>query len=126
MRRALARQSLPPLPVAIGWILLLDKQFGLINQWLQLLPFIKQPIFDIYSFWGIIWVHLTNNLGVKVLLLAPAFGGRCNVEERDLIGLFGVVEPRHLHRIPRVDVIDVTDALHHASFVHVEAGNDAL
>src|SRR5712692_10189568 len=64
---------LPPLPVAIGWILLLDKQFGLINQWLQLLPFIHQPLFNIYSFWGIVWVHLTTNLGVKVLLLAPAF-----------------------------------------------------
>ncbi|HLY64382.1 MAG TPA: hypothetical protein VKU60_02515, partial [Chloroflexota bacterium] len=64
---------LPPLPVAIGWILLLDKQFGLVNQWLQLLPFIKGPVFNIYSFWGIVWVHLTTNLGVKVLLLAPAF-----------------------------------------------------
>src|SRR5206468_4375948 len=64
---------LPPLPVAIGWILLLDRQFGLINQWLQLLPFIHQPLFNIYSFWGIVWVHLTTNLGVKVLLLAPAF-----------------------------------------------------
>jgi iron(III) transport system permease protein len=64
---------LPPLPVAIGWILLLDQQFGLVNQWLQLLPFIKHPVFNIYSFWGIIWVHLTTNLGVKVLLLAPAF-----------------------------------------------------
>src|SRR5581483_6211498 len=41
--------------------------------WLQLLPFIKSPVFNIYSFWGIIWVHLTTNLGVKVLLLAPAF-----------------------------------------------------
>ncbi len=64
---------LPPLPVAIGWILLLDKQFGLVNHWLQVLPFIKGPVFNIYSFWGIVWVHLTTNLGVKVLLLAPAF-----------------------------------------------------
>jgi iron(III) transport system permease protein len=64
---------LPPLPVAIGWILLLDQQFGLVNQWLQLLPFVHAPLFNIYSFWGIVWVHLTTNLGVKVLLLAPAF-----------------------------------------------------
>ncbi|HLG71941.1 MAG TPA: iron ABC transporter permease [Chloroflexota bacterium] len=64
---------LPPLPVAIGWILLLDGQFGLINKWLQLLPFIHGSVFNIYSFWGIVWVHLTTNLGVKVLLLAPAF-----------------------------------------------------
>lgn len=64
---------LPPLPVAIGWILLLDAQFGIVNKWLQALPFVHGPIFNIYSFWGIVWVHLTTNLGVKVLLLAPAF-----------------------------------------------------
>src|SRR5438552_13661422 len=64
---------LPPLPVAIGWILLLDGQFGLVNRWLQLLPFVHGSVFNIYSFWGIVWVHLTTNLGVKVLLLAPAF-----------------------------------------------------
>ena len=43
------------------------------HKWLQLLPFVHGPIFNIYSFWGIVWVHLTTNLGVKVLLLAPAF-----------------------------------------------------
>jgi iron(III) transport system permease protein len=62
---------LPPLPIAMGWILLLDGQFGLVNQWLVgLLGFAP---FSIYSFWGIVWVHLTTTLGVKVLLLAPAF-----------------------------------------------------
>jgi len=64
---------LPPLPVAIGWILLLDGKFGIVNQWLGMLPFGIGPVFNIYSFWGIIWVHLTTTLGVKVLLLAPAF-----------------------------------------------------
>ncbi len=62
---------LPPLPVAIGWILLLDGKVGLVNQWLASVGI--GPIFNIYSFWGIIWVHLTTSLGVKVLLLAPAF-----------------------------------------------------
>ena len=64
---------LPPLPVALGWILLLDGKFGLINQWLEALPFVSGPIFNIYSYWGIVWVHMTTTLGVKVLLLAPAF-----------------------------------------------------
>lgn len=64
---------LPPLPVAVGWILLLDSRFGLVNQALQALPFVSGPLFDIYGFWGIVWVHLTTTLGVKVLLLAPAF-----------------------------------------------------
>lgn len=65
---------LPALPVTMGWILLLDPKFGLVNQWLMKLPFIDGPIFDIYSFWGIVWAHLTaTTLGIKVMLLAPAF-----------------------------------------------------
>jgi iron(III) transport system permease protein len=64
---------LPPLPVALGWILLLDGKFGLVNQWLQSLSIVNGPIFNIYSYWGIVWVHMTTSLGVKVLLLAPAF-----------------------------------------------------
>lgn len=65
---------LPALPVTIGWILLLDPKFGLVNQWLMKLPFITGPVFDIYSFWGIVWAHLAaSTIGVKVLLLAPAF-----------------------------------------------------
>lgn len=65
---------LPALPVTMGWILLLDPKFGLVNQWLMKLPFIDGPVFDIYSFWGIVWAHLTaTTLGIKVMLLAPAF-----------------------------------------------------
>lgn len=64
---------LPPLPVALGWILLLDGKFGLLNQWLETLPFVGGPLFNVYSYWGIVWVHMTTTLGVKVLLLAPAF-----------------------------------------------------
>lgn len=65
---------LPALPVTIGWILLLDPKFGLVNQWLLALPFITEPPFNIYSFWGIVWAHLAaSTIGVKVLLLAPAF-----------------------------------------------------
>src|SRR5437588_11548 len=30
--------------------------------------------FDIYSFWGIVWIHvITGSLTVKVILLTPAF-----------------------------------------------------
>jgi len=64
---------LPALPVAMGWMLLLDGNYGLVNQWLQLLPFVQEPPFNLYSFWGIVWVHITTGLGVKVMLLAPAF-----------------------------------------------------
>lgn len=65
---------LPALPVTLGWILLLDPKYGLLNQLLVLLPFIDNPPFDIYSYWGIIWVHLTTTgISIKVMLLTPAF-----------------------------------------------------
>ncbi len=65
---------LPALPVTMGWILLLDPKFGLLNQWLLRLPFIHEPPFNIYSFWGVVWAHLTaSTLGILVMLLTPAF-----------------------------------------------------
>jgi iron(III) transport system permease protein len=65
---------IPSLPVALGWILLLDPKYGLINDWLASLPFIEGPLFDVYSFWGIVWVHLSaSTIAIKVMLLTPAF-----------------------------------------------------
>ena len=65
---------IPSLPVALGWILLLDPKYGLINDWLAALPFIKEPLFNVYSFWGIVWVHLSaSTIAIKVMLLTPAF-----------------------------------------------------
>src|SRR5688500_6168447 len=52
---------LPTLPLTFGWILLLDPQYGLINTTLDKLPFVEGSIFNIYSFWGIIWVHLASS-----------------------------------------------------------------
>lgn len=64
---------LPSLPVAIGWILLLHKDYGVINRVLMTLPFVKGPVFDIYSVSGILWVHLTlTTIPVMMILLAPA------------------------------------------------------
>lgn len=67
---------LPALPVTLGWILLLDPQYGLVNQVLGLLPFVQAgpgPL-SIYSFWGIVWAHFAGGtLAIKVMLLTPAF-----------------------------------------------------
>jgi len=64
---------LPSLSVIIGWVLLLDPQVGLLNRWLAQLPFVERGPFNIYSFWGIVWVHLmANSIDVKVMLLTPA------------------------------------------------------
>ncbi len=65
---------LPALPVTLGWILILDPKYGLLNQLLSKLPFIQTAPFDIYSYWGIVWVHLaTTGVSIKVMLLTPAF-----------------------------------------------------
>ncbi len=65
---------LPALPVTLGWILLLDPKYGLLNQLITKLPFVQASPFDIYSYWGIIWVHLaTTGVSLKVMLLTPAF-----------------------------------------------------
>ncbi len=64
---------LPALPETMGWILLLDPKYGLLNQGLIGLGVINQSLFNIYSFWGIVWAHMGGTVSVKVMLLAPAF-----------------------------------------------------
>ena len=65
---------LPGFTVTLSWILLLDPEYGLVNTSLAALPFVRKGPFNIYSFWGIVWVHvLTGSLTVKVILLTPAF-----------------------------------------------------
>jgi iron(III) transport system permease protein len=64
---------LPSLPETMGWILLLDPKYGLLNQALMDLGIVSQPLFNIYSFWGIVWAHMGGSISVKVMLLAPAF-----------------------------------------------------
>jgi iron(III) transport system permease protein len=65
---------LPTLPLVLAWIMLLDPQYGLLNQLIAALPFVGKRPFNIYSFWGIVWAHLvTNSIAIKVMLLTPAF-----------------------------------------------------
>jgi iron(III) transport system permease protein len=65
---------LPTIPVVVAWILLLDPDYGIINTAVTKLPFVREPPFDIYSFAGIIWVHLTHTaVATKVVLLVPLF-----------------------------------------------------
>jgi len=65
---------LPGLATTFGWMLMLDPSTGLINSWLRQLPLLSGLNFDIYSFWGIIFVHLVSNgISTKVMLLTPAF-----------------------------------------------------
>lgn len=64
---------LPSLAVTFGWMLLLDPNTGLINMWLKEIPFLGSAQLNIYSFWGIIWVHCISGIDSKVILLTPAF-----------------------------------------------------
>jgi iron(III) transport system permease protein len=65
---------LPAFTVTLSWILLLDPEYGLVNTLIATLPFVGAGPFNIYSFWGIVWVHIvTGSLTVKVILLTPAF-----------------------------------------------------
>ncbi len=65
---------LPGLATTFGWMLMLDPSTGLINSWLREIPFLSGLNFDIYSFAGIIFVHLVSNgISTKVMLLTPAF-----------------------------------------------------
>jgi iron(III) transport system permease protein len=64
---------LPILPVTLGWVLLLDADYGLINELVTALPFVDSAPFNIYSVPGIIWVHLTlSTIPIMTILLSPA------------------------------------------------------
>jgi iron(III) transport system permease protein len=62
---------LPILPATLGWILLLDPNYGIINTHAEQL--IHLPVLNIYSFAGITWVHLTlSTIPIMVILIEPA------------------------------------------------------
>lgn len=65
---------LPALPVVMGWIVVFDPQFGLANTLTSKLFGLHKGPFNIYSWWGIVWAHVTTVLvAVMVMLLTPAF-----------------------------------------------------
>lgn len=64
----------PDFPLTLAWILLLDPHFGFLNTVAMALPFVDGPLFNPYSFWGIVWVHLgTGGIWFNVMLLTPLF-----------------------------------------------------
>lgn len=65
---------MPAMSVTVSWLLLADGRRGLLNQALMQLPFVKQPVFEIFSWWGIVFAHLmAGAIAAKVMLLTPAF-----------------------------------------------------
>src|SRR5690606_12992112 len=65
---------LPALGVVNGWLLFFDSTYGLANTALVSLGLVDDAPFDMYSYWGIVFAHLsTYAIAVKVMLLAPSF-----------------------------------------------------
>lgn len=66
---------MPALPVALAWVLIAGGPTGLLNIWIaSMFPSLHQPVFNVYSWWGIVWLHLVcGTIPVKVFLLTPAF-----------------------------------------------------
>jgi iron(III) transport system permease protein len=64
---------LPALPMTLAWLLLLDQNYGVVNQMLKVLPIPLGPI-NIQSVLGILWVHMSlSTVPVMTILLLPAF-----------------------------------------------------
>ncbi|HEY7320704.1 MAG TPA: iron ABC transporter permease [Candidatus Binatia bacterium] len=64
----------PDFPLTLAWILLLDPNFGFLNTLAKGLPLVGAPLFNPYSFWGIVWVHTSSGgIWFKVMLLVPIF-----------------------------------------------------
>jgi iron(III) transport system permease protein len=108
---------LPTLTVTLSWILLLDPEFGLLN---VLFKALGLGSLNIYSFWGIIWVHLVGStITVKVMLLTPVFRNiDASLEEASRVAgasalgtLRRIVVPVLLPAILAVELISLTRAL---------------
>jgi iron(III) transport system permease protein len=89
----------PVLPLAFGWVLLLDPKFGLLNTLVSGITASKTNVFDIYGFWGIVWVHLAStSIAYKVVLLAPAFR-RINAATEQAARVCGATARQTIFRI---------------------------
>jgi iron(III) transport system permease protein len=64
----------PNVASTFGWVILLDPDSGFLNKLLELLPWVKDAPFDIFSVNGIVWARIMGDgLAFKVILLTPAF-----------------------------------------------------
>ncbi len=68
---------MPSLAFIQGWVFLIDSQRGLVNFWLRQMPLLGPALadrLDVFSYWGIIFVHLmSQNVSTLVVLLTLAF-----------------------------------------------------
>jgi iron(III) transport system permease protein len=64
----------PAIASTLGWEMLLSRDWGFLNQAVQILPFVQKGPFNIFSVAGIVWVRVMGDgIAFKVILLTPAF-----------------------------------------------------
>lgn len=68
----LARIIIPGVLITVAWILLISPNIGAINTIAEMLFGIK-ALFDIYTFWGMVWVHGIEMIPLAYLLISAAF-----------------------------------------------------
>ncbi len=68
----IGRIIIPGILITISWILVASPNIGLLNH-LGLWLFGERNIFNIYSFWGMVWVQSIEMVPLTYLLLAAAF-----------------------------------------------------
>ncbi|MGV6874717.1 ABC transporter permease [Pseudochelatococcus sp. B33] len=64
---------IPGILFTVSWIMLLSPQIGILNQFLKTLFGLTDPIFNIYSLTGMIWVDGLHYAPVAFLLVTAAF-----------------------------------------------------
>jgi len=65
---------MPTISTTIAWITLMEPNRGLLNTLFEMLPFVDNGPFNIFSVGGIVWANLmANGIALKVMLLTPAF-----------------------------------------------------
>jgi iron(III) transport system permease protein len=68
----IGRIVLPGILIAVSWILIASPNIGIVNQ-VVLKWFGVRNIVNIYSFWGMVWVHALELVPLAYLLLAASF-----------------------------------------------------
>lgn len=63
----------PGILITVSWVFLLSPSIGLINQFLTGTFGFSEPVFDIYTFSGMIWAFGIDHITLPFLLLAAAF-----------------------------------------------------
>ncbi len=88
----------PQLPMVLGWILLLDPQYGVLNALLMNTFGLATAPLDVYSYFGIVWTHLAYGTSIRFLLITPAFRAM-DASMEEAARMSGASAPRALWRI---------------------------